>query len=124
MKRIKPWFLLFLVFAAGFAGGSVSTRLAVRHVIQRAVKDPDFMRERIEHSMAVRLRLDTQQRAKAHEVLLETQDELKNLRAEFQPRFQSVMNHAQSEIAAVLTPEQRHRFERFREENRVWLHPR
>jgi len=121
MKRIKPWLLLLLVFLAGFAGGIVVTRITVRHVIQRMARDPDYMRDRIEHRMAARLRLDSQQRAKVHEVLIETQGQLKDLHAEFQPRFREIMNHAQAEIVATLTPQQRQRFERFKEENRVWF---
>ena len=119
MNRLKAWLLLVLVFASGFVGGVFVTRASVRHFVQRAVKEPDFMRERIERRMAVRLRLDSQQRIKVHEILMNTQHELKNLRADFQPRFQSVMNQTRTEIESTLTPEQRLRFERLREEN--WL---
>src|SRR3974390_1408711 len=124
MKRLKPWLLIFLVFLAGFAGGVVATRVAVRHFVLHVVRDPDFMRERIEHRISTRLRLDASQRAKVHEILLDTQGELKNLRGEFQPRFHSILNGAQSQIAAELTPEQRERFERLQRENRIWWQTR
>ena len=122
MNRLKPWLLLVLVFFSGFAAGIVVTRASVRHFVQRAVKDPDFMRQRIEHRMAVRLRLDSQQRIRLHEILLNAQSDLKSLRSDFQPRFQAVMQHTHTEIASTLTPEQRLRFERLREEN--WLQVR
>lgn len=124
MKQIRPWLLLLLVFVAGFTGGIVASRVAIRHFVQRAVRDPDFMRERVERRMVARLRLDPQQQAKVHDVLVGTQSELKELRADVQPRFQTIMNRAQSEIAATLTPEQRQRFERFRQENRFWFQAR
>ena len=120
MKQLKPWLLLFLVFVAGFAGGIVTTRVAVRHFVLHVVRDPDFMRERIEHRISMRLRLDSQQRTKVHEILLETQGELKTLRGEFQPRFHSILDQAQSKIASELTPEQREGFERLQRENRIW----
>ena len=120
MKQLKPWLLLLLVFLAGFAGGVFSTRVAVRHFVLHAVRDPDFMRQRIENRLAARLRLDPQQREKVHAILLQTQSELKSLRGEFQPQFHDLLNHAQGEIAAELTPEQRERFERLQQENRIW----
>jgi len=55
---------------------------------------------------------------------LRTQSELKELRTEFQPRFMVIMNRAQTEIAADLTPDQRLRFQRFQEENRPWWQPK
>jgi len=120
MKQLKPWLLIFLVFIAGFAGGIVTTRVAVRRFVLHVVRDPDFMRERIEHRTSTRLSLDPQQRTKLHEILLETQGELKTLRGEFQPRFHSILDQAQSKIATELTPEQRERFERLQRENRIW----
>src|SRR5262249_53692823 len=98
MQQLKPWLLILLVFLAGFAGGVVVTRAAVRHYVLRVVKDPDFMRDRIEHRISARLRLDAKQRSKVHEILLNTQSELKSLRGEFQPRFHSILNQAQSQI--------------------------
>lgn len=78
------------------------------------------MREQIERRISARLRLDPQQRKKLSEILLGTQGKLKSLRAEFQPRFHSILNQVQSEIAGELTPKQRERFERLQRENRIW----
>jgi len=124
MKQLKPWLLIALVFLAGFAGGVVATRIAVRHFVLQVVRDPDFMRDRIEHRISAHLRLDPQQRTKVHEILLETQGELKTLRREFQPQFHSILDQAQSKISAELTPPQRERFERLQRENRVWWQAR
>ena len=124
MKQLKPWLLIVLVFCAGFAGGVVATRIAVRHFVLRAVRDPNFMRERIEHRIAARLRLDAKQRERLHEILLNTQGDLRSLRSEFQPRFHSILNQAQTEIASELTPEQRERFDRLQRENRIWWQAR
>jgi Spy/CpxP family protein refolding chaperone len=120
MKRLKPWLLLLLVFCTGFAGGVVATRATVRDFVRHAVKDPNFMRGVIERRIAFRLRLDAEQRSKLHDILLQTQGDLKTLRLEFQPRFLTIIEHAQSEIEATLTPEQRKRFEDLKAENRPW----
>jgi len=120
MKHLKALLLLLLVFCTGFAGGVVATRTVVRHFVRRAVKDPNFMRAVVEKRLALRLRLNSEQRSQLHDVLLQTQGELKTLRVEFQPRFLTIIDHAQSEIDAVLTPEQRERFDEFKAENRPW----
>lgn len=121
MKALKPWLVILLVFCAGFAGGVVVTRGVIRHIVRQVVNNPDFMRETIEHRLAVRLHLDHDQRGKVHEVLVKTQRRMKSLREDFQPRFFSIMSEAQSEISDALTPEQREKFEQFQAENRhLW----
>ena len=124
MKHLKACVLIALIFLAGFAVGAVTTRVAVRHFVLRVIRDPNVMRERVEHRIASRLRLDAAQRAKVHEIMIETQGQLKGLRTEFQPRFLAIMEHSQSEIAAVLRPDQFRRFEQFQSENRGWWQAR
>ncbi len=121
MKKLKPWLLIILVFVAGFAGGVVVTRGVIRHFVRQAVNDPNFMRNVIERRLTVKLRLNHDQRAKVHDVLVNTQHDLKSLREEFQPRFLGIMGQTQSEIADILTPEQKEKFEEFQNENRhLW----
>jgi hypothetical protein len=120
MKNWKPLLLLLLVFVTGFTGGVVATRMAVRHFVRQAIRDPDFMRTAVEKRIALRLRLNPEQRSKLHGVLLQTQGELKTLRLEFQPRFLTIINQAQTDIDAFLTPEQRARFDQLKVENRPW----
>ena len=120
MKQFKPLLLLVLVFFTGFVGGVVTTRAVVRHFVLHAVRDPDFMRTVVEKRLTRRLRLNAEQRSKLHGVLLQTQGELKTLRLEFQPRFVTIIDHSQTEIDALLMPDQRARFDEFKAENRPW----
>jgi len=124
MKKLRPWLLILLVFCAGFAGGVAVTRGVIRHFVRQAIHNPTFMRDQIERRIALKLRLDREQRAKVHDVLVDTQRDLQSLREEFQPRFFAIMNKAQTNVAGVLTPEQRRKFEEFREENRHLWQPR
>jgi len=124
MKKLKVWLAIAAVFVAGFVAGVVVTRGVVRHFVREIVMNPDRVRDLIEKRMAANLRLDREQRAKAHDILLHTQGELRSLRGAFQPRFEAIMEHAQSEIAATLTPEQRQKLEKFREENQHLWRPR
>ena len=124
MKRLQPWLLIALVFIAGFASGLVATRVGVRRFVRAAIQDPNFVRDRVERRTVARLDLDPQQRAQLHTILVHTQTDIKALRAEFQPRFLVIMNRAESEISAILNPDQLQRFKRFQEENRHWWQPR
>ena len=55
----------------------------------------------------MRLRLNAAQRQQVGDILAHAQDQLKDLRQDFAPRFAEIMSNAQSEISATLTPEQR-----------------
>jgi len=124
MSKLKVWFLIMAVFVAGFATGAVVTRAGVRHFISRAVQNPNRVREFVERRLDARLRLNSEQKQKAHEILMHSQGELRDLREEFAPRFVQILSNSETEINAILTPEQRERFEQFRRENREFLLPR
>jgi uncharacterized membrane-anchored protein YhcB (DUF1043 family) len=124
MNKLKLWLVVALVFLAGFAAGVVTTRAVVRRMVSQAVLNPDRVRELIEKRITAKLGLDNEQQAKVHGVLAKASGELKDLRGDFQPRFRAIMSNAESEISAVLTPEQRERFKKFREENRHLWQPR
>lgn len=124
MKKAKPWLLLILVFIAGFAGGVVTTRAVVRRVIQVAIDHPDRVQLRVERTLDTRLRLDRSQREQVHEYLNHAHDELRGLRSKFQPEFAAILSEASSNIDSTLTPEQRVRFEKLKEEKRHLWQPR
>jgi hypothetical protein len=118
MKNLKPILALLLMFGVGVIVGVVGTRIVVRGFIRHAIEHPELVRERIERDLVRRLKLDSEQRAKVHEALTDTQKQLRDLRLEFQPQFVAIISDSQARIAAVLTPEQREKFEKYREENR------
>ena len=118
MKTLKIITLIALIFAAGFAAGTVTTRLVVRHFIQRAVMQPDLGREWIERNLDRRLQFDPGQQKQAHEILLEAHGQIKSLRQQFQPGFADIISNAEGKISAILTPEQQKLFDRYRAERR------
>src|SRR5262247_2786802 len=111
MTKLKVWLIVALVFGAGFVAGVVTTRAVARHVIMEIVRNPNRVRDLIEKRMAVRLRLDAHQRDQVDEILRRTQVDLIALKGDFTPRFRGIMSNAETEISALLTPEQRERFE-------------
>jgi hypothetical protein len=118
MKTLKLVLLITLIFVAGFAAGIVSTRLVVRHFIQRAIAQPELVREWFERSLDRRLRLDAEQQRQAHEILLDAHTQIKALRQQFQPEFAGIVSNTQGKISAILTPEQEKLFEQYRAEHR------
>jgi hypothetical protein len=124
MKAIKPWLVILLVFATGFVGGIVVTRVVVRHVVQATIANPDRLRDLLERRITVRLKLDAAQRVEVHRILSTAQSEMKELRRDVAPRFLTIVSNAESEISRSLTAEQREKFEKLQEENRrIWRVP-
>ena len=124
MKQLKVWLVVAAVFVAGFAVGVVVTRGVVRHWVHGIAMHPERMRGLVEKRLNARLRLDPEQHRKVSQILTNTEGELKALRREFAPRFIAILTNTESEISATLTPEQRERFKKFREENRSLWQPR
>ncbi len=119
MKKLKPWLLLVLVFAAGVAVGAVSTRLAVRQFIRTAMAHPETLRQRIERELIRQLDLTAEQQPRVGAALARAQERMQALQVEFQPRLREILDDAAREISATLTPEQRERFEQFRARHRI-----
>lgn len=124
MNKLKPWLVVLLVFLAGVVCGVVGTRAVVRHAVRAAVQKPEQIRQRIENRLASHLALTPEQRAQAHEILLAAQQEIQGLRAELQPRYLGIVDRAEAEIAALLTPEQRAEFEKLLVERKFLWRPK
>src|ERR1041385_6412549 len=121
MKMLKVWFVLALVFFAGFAGGVVTTRVTVRRVMAKAVSQPDWVQMRIERELFRQLRLNPKQRQEVHVILVDARGQMRTLRREFQPQFTSIVDDTRGKISAVLDPQQQKRFERLQAEHRLLL---
>lgn len=121
MKNLKGWLLLALVFLAGFTGGVVVTRGAVRHFVRNAMVNPDLVRNKIERDLNRKLRLNVHQREQVHQILVGSHRRLRELRREFQPQFAAIVESTRKDVAALLTPEQQEQFEQFQNENRALL---
>ena len=124
MKTFKLIVLIGLIFCAGFLAGIVTTRIAVRHFIQRAIAQPELVRERIERGLDRRLGLNAEQQKQLHEILLDAHTQLISLRQEYQPQFAGIISNAEEKVSAILTPEQEKQFERYRDEHREIFRPR
>jgi cell division protein FtsL len=123
MKKLKPLLLVLLIFVAGFAAGVVTTRVAVRRFVQRAIAQPELMREKIQQDLTRKLQLDAGQQDKVKKILATAHARIQAARQEVQPQFIGAVRDAAGEINAVLTPEQRERFAQYRAANARFFAP-
>jgi len=78
----------------------------------------------MERELERRLDLTGEQRTKVQWILKESHEHIKDLRREFQPRFVSIVEEAESGISAVLSPEQQQRFQKLIGEKEVLWKPK
>jgi Spy/CpxP family protein refolding chaperone len=121
MKTFKLVLLVALVFLAGVATGVVGTRIVVRRVVGEIIAHPETVQPRIERNLAFRLRLDSDQQVKLHEIMSGTHEQLKALHQEYRPLVVLVLSNANDQVTALLTPEQQARFEKWKKENHPLL---
>lgn len=119
MQKLKIGLVIALIYVAGAATGVVATRAVVRHMVAAAVQNPQRVKVLIEKRLTRKLKLDSAQQTKVEQILDQNQNDLRSLRQDFGPRFQAIMLKTEGEISAILTPEQRQRFEKLREENQA-----
>jgi hypothetical protein len=125
MKTIKVIGVLVLIFAAGFSGGVVATRVVVRNMVLEARRHPEqtttLIRTNIEHNLVRTLRLRPEQQKQVHEILKDSRDRMRPIREQFQPQLDAIIIETRSNISAKLTPPQQQRFEDFLSQNRQFL---
>ena len=123
MKNWKSILLLLLVFISGLVVGVVGTRTAVRHFVQRAMAQPERVQLFVERDLSWKLGLDRTQRARLHEILSDSRVQLREMRQQIQPQTALICSNANTQITAMLTPEQRSTYEQFKSSNFLLSRP-
>src|SRR5690242_14747212 len=118
MNRFKPWLLLVLVFIAGIGVGAVGVRLFVHRVMFH----PEIIPQKIEHDLAADLNLSPEQKAQVHQIMEKSQAQFRAMRERFHPEIAKIFKEADDQIASILTPEQRVKFEKYRAEKQKRWH--
>jgi hypothetical protein len=123
MKNWKSILLLLLVFFAGLVVGVVGTRIAVRHFVQRAILQPERVQLFVERDLSWKLGLDRSQRVKLHEILSDSRVQLREVRQQIQPQTALIFSNANTQIIAMLTPDQQVAYDRFKSSNLLLSRP-
>lgn len=125
MKTLKVVGVLLLIFAAGFSGGIVATRVVVRRMVVEAQRNPEptqqLLRTNLERNLDRMLRLSQEQQKQVHEILKASRDRRRPIIEQYQPQLDAIIIETRSNISAKLKPEQQKRFEEFLSQNRQFL---
>lgn len=103
------------IFLLGFLAGALA--LNAYHVWYGAAAGNVSRKERFERVFN-QLELTEQQKAETQQIFNETREKLQRLREEGEPRVREIRSQADIRLQKVLTPEQWHKFQQFRDEMR------
>ncbi len=119
-KHLHAWFVVFVVavFLAGMGGGVILDRyLAPRALASRpgpgprGLFGPAAAAATLRHDLPDVLQLTADQRAKLDEIFANRRQRIQQIQSENWARFDTEQRELREEIAKILTPEQRKRFE-------------
>ena len=102
--------VLLLTFGAGFIGGAAVHHLLIAH---RETMRP-FATRALVNRLDRRLDLTDAQRTQIEEILRRRHERITQMWAEVRPRVRAEVELTNEEIAKVLTPEQRQKFQKMR----------
>lgn len=110
--KLRPVLLLCVVFVAGVIVGATATRVAVKKFVDRVINRPDAIQQTIERDLTRKLKLRPEQRQRVHEIATRCTQEMKSLRAEFQPKLNGIIAKSEQEVRAILDEDQKVKFDR------------
>ncbi len=123
MKRSTALAAVFAIFLVGLAGGIAGTRLVYSQKLEANSERVPFLAPHYMGRLEKGLDLSPDQREAIGRILRETHREAESLRHEIRPRIHRLMEEAQDKIKAILTEEQRQRFEELPIHQRRWRGP-
>ena len=118
-RSLKGKILVFTVFFIGIVTGVLITDFYETRVTGTSPGAPDA-RDRASRSQRDitkvhdYLGLNDEQRQQVNKILEETRNEVRKLRQETQPKFQVIQEASQARIRAILSEEQRQKYDEFR----------
>lgn len=109
-RRWLMWLLLVAVFLSGFVCGAGLTLAHVVRQARTAAVDPEFRVQRGARWLARRLDLAPAQQAAVRDILRAQSRELSQVRQDVWPQVTARLKRTESEIAGLLTPQQREKW--------------
>jgi len=109
----KPWKVILAftgIFLAGILVGGLSSLRWGRNFVQRQPMGEQYGPQLMQR-LVTELNLTPEQQAKINPIVTAASDELRDLRRSTQRTSAAVLVRMQGEIAAVLTPEQKAKFD-------------
>jgi Spy/CpxP family protein refolding chaperone len=114
VKRATALFAVAALFFVGVLVGVLGTHLFYLHEIRQPGGLARLGSRWLARSLDRRLDLTAEQRKQVDAIIADTAREAAALRRQMTPRMLEILERSRRRISALLTPEQRERFERFR----------
>lgn len=117
VRYFKAKILVFAVFFIGIATGVLIANFYTTHVAGADTANSKARAQRAQRDINKfydYLGLNPAQREQMHKIGDETRREFQELRKETQPRFEAIQEQSRSKIRALLTAEQRKKYDEFR----------
>ncbi len=119
MKAWKAVAGVVLVFFLGVLAGGIGVYRFHRHRMDRFFRgEPGAVSGFLVHRLARQLDLDASQRTRVEAVVRQTHEEMREVRQQFRPRLDELVEKGRREIRAELRPDQQARFDRIVAERR------
>lgn len=112
MKNLRPVYCIVVVFTLGTLCGILGTHLVYKFRMEAIMNERGQNREeRLVNRLDRKLGLDAGQLEQVRAIVHETQDGIREVRSRFRPQMMAVIEKAEMKISAILTPEQRKKYE-------------
>jgi len=113
MKKWKVIVSVVLVFLLGAVAGALVMHKIDQHRIAGIIRgEPGAVGELIVQRLNYKLHLDPAQLEKLRVIVYETRDEIRNVRKQFRPQIQEVLERSQNRVRAILRPDQLEKYEK------------
>lgn len=125
MKNVRPIYCILTVFVLGILCGVLGTHLFYNCRMDSILCARGQSREeRLVNRLDRRLDLDAGQMEKVRGIVRETQEEIKVIRRQIRPQMDAAIDKSKMKISAILTPEQRKKYEQMIAERKEKSHRR
>jgi Spy/CpxP family protein refolding chaperone len=112
MKKWKTWLVIAAVFISGVLIGSAGTGLYMKHRIGGILHgDSPTMRKVIMQKLTAELNLTGDQQDEIDEIVEETQLQLQQLRAQYRPQMEAIINNGITTMKTRLSAEQQQKLD-------------
>jgi Spy/CpxP family protein refolding chaperone len=125
MKSVRPVYCIVIVFLLGALGGALSTHFYYKcrsdhgrgiHGQQRE----EYLVNRLDRELS----FTPTQKEQVKLIVRETMEEIRQVRRQFRPQMEAIIEKSQQKVDVLLTPEQRKKFEKIiaerKERARKW----
>lgn len=120
MKNIKSVLCILLIFVLGAVSGGLGMHIVYKSHMETFLKGDRKTREAmLLNRLSRRLDLDDKQREQARAIVEKTHEEMNNIRKQYRPQMEAVLENSRAEMRRILRPDQAQKFEKFIAEHKA-----